>query len=407
MAVQESDDEKQSMRAMRTSIKDPNSKDNKMNADTKRRLSSITSGATDRSMREHWRGDKFLIYPAVPSGSEVPKHVRDVAMLPRSKEKAEEVLKRHGTAVINVKGKKSSRDSSVGQDVYSCSYLGSGWWLDLVADGHGTAGEHVAERICHALPHYLNSAESSSLIDDDGIEEAYELAFERCQTDIVETLLPVLGIKLQFSGSTCICLLRKQGSKMLHLAWVGDSKAILISADGTVLNRTLEHKPDNAAEAERVIRMGCEVKDVKHGDNVLKKVFVEGQEYPAISFTRSFGDQCVKDMGVDAMPEVASWNTASTRGVGDGYVLLASDGIWEFMSEEEVGLFIADGLKRGHSSEEVLADLVKEAQQRWRTHEDDYCDDITVVLVPMKAPSCPQPPVPSECCECFAGCSLQ
>merc|ERR1719272_1977549 len=36
-------------------------------------LSSVSSKATDESMRNHWTGGKFLIHPNVPVGEETPK----------------------------------------------------------------------------------------------------------------------------------------------------------------------------------------------------------------------------------------------------------------------------------------------------------------------------------------------
>lgn len=376
---------------------------------------SVSSKVTEDAMRKQWVEGKFFIHPLVPPKLEQPKHVRDLRLLPRSKEPPHDVLKRHGTAVINVKGKKSDKDKSIGQDMFSCTHLGNGWWLDLVADGHGAVGDSVADRVCRVLPHFMNSAECSSLLQQDKIDEAFQVAFEYTQKDVVDVLGPIHGNKLMFSGSTCICLLRQQGSMLLHIAWIGDSKAIMIKPDGTVVYRTFDHKPENKTERERIERMGCEIVECLHDDGViLQKINVQGQGYPAISFTRSFGDQCVKELGVHAVPQVEHWDIAPRKGLfaslkdgdqkAEGFVLLASDGIWEFMQEQEVGTFIGDAMKNGLSPEALLPDLVAESQRRWRENEDDYCDDITCVMVTAKTPD-PKPPVPEAICECFAGCS--
>lgn len=365
------------------------------------KLAHIQAEATDGAMRNHWTGGKFFIHPKVPIKHEEPKSVRELSLMPRSKESPEAVLRRHGTAVINIKGKKSATDTTVGQDMFSCTYLGNGWWLDLVADGHGTVGEFVADRISRTLPHFLNSEECSCLLEQDKIDEAYEIAFERTQKDVVETLGPIFGNSLMFAGSTCVCALRQTNSHVLHVAWVGDSKAILITPDGIVVKRTLEHKPENEVERKRVLSMGCEIVERAHGSGiVLQKVNVAGQVYPAISFTRSFGDQCVKELGVDAKPEIEHWD------VSEGcFVLLASDGIFEFMLEEEVGKLIGEAMKRGLPAEEFLPELAQTAQQHWSEHEGEYCDDITALFLRVKPPLA-QPPVPDTSCECFAGCCM-
>jgi len=381
-------------------------------------LSSVSSKATDESMRNHWTGGKFFIHPNVPVGEETPKSSRNFKILPLTKELPQDVLKRHGSACINVKGKKSEKDKTVGQDMFSVTYLGNGWWLDLVADGHGTVGDFVADRVSRTLPHFFNSTECSSLLMESPakIDAAFELAFERTQKDVVDTLGPVFGNKLMFSGTTCICLLRQEGSQMLHVAWVGDSKAILMKPDGTVVYKTEDHKPENPVERDRITTMGCEIVECKHDDGVtLQKINVAGQNYPAISFTRSFGDQCVKELGVHAKPQVEHWDTAPGKGMfaslkegslEGGFVLLASDGVWEFIEEQEVGTFIGNKMKEGKSAEELLPDLVAFSQERWRENEDDYCDDITALLVTVKCPVA-QPPVPDTSCSCFAGiCSV-
>jgi len=365
----------------------------------------IKDAATDRALRRHWIGGAYVVCPKVPHGREQPQHVRELSLLPRSQERPEEVLGRHGTFVRNIKGNKHKNDTSVGQDMFSCAYLGDGWWFDLVADGHGSIGDVVAERICQVLPYFMGSSECSSLLQQRKVEEAYKVAFERTQKDIEDTLSPEVR-SLMFSGSTCVCLLRQHRSRTVYVAWVGDSKAILIAPDGTVVKRTLEHKPGNLEERERVTKMGCEVVTCRHDDVELLKVNVKGEEFPAISFTRSFGDQCVKALGVYAVPQVEEWKIPSGR--GDSFIFLGSDGIWEFMSEEEVGACLVGALKQGQTSEGALSTVFQESQARWRTHEGDYCDDITGILVLANAPKS-QPPVakPDSCWQCFdrLGCS--
>jgi serine/threonine protein phosphatase PrpC len=48
--------------------------------------------------------------------------------------------------------------------------------------------------------------------------------------------------------------------------------------------------------------------------------------------TRSFGDQIAASVGVLAEPEILEWNLT----VDDKFLILASDGVWEFIESEEV-----------------------------------------------------------------------
>ena len=52
--------------------------------------------------------------------------------------------------------------------------------------------------------------------------------------------------------------------------------------------------------------------------------------------TRSFGDATAARVGVCAVPECTEYELQ----VGDKFVVLASDGVWEFMRNEEVAKII-------------------------------------------------------------------
>ena len=47
--------------------------------------------------------------------------------------------------------------------------------------------------------------------------------------------------------------------------------------------------------------------------------------------TRSFGDRVAATVGVISEPEIKEWNFD----INDKFMLIASDGVWEFISSEE------------------------------------------------------------------------
>lgn len=57
-----------------------------------------------------------------------------------------------------------------------------------------------------------------------------------------------------------------------------------------------------------------------------------GEEFPGLCMTRSLGDLCVKQHGITAEPDIVTWKVHHA----EGYVLVASDGVWDFLSCEEV-----------------------------------------------------------------------
>jgi len=52
--------------------------------------------------------------------------------------------------------------------------------------------------------------------------------------------------------------------------------------------------------------------------------------------TRSFGDQVAASVGIIAEPEITHWNFTKE----DKFLILASDGIWEFIDSEEVRIYL-------------------------------------------------------------------
>ena len=50
--------------------------------------------------------------------------------------------------------------------------------------------------------------------------------------------------------------------------------------------------------------------------------------------TRSLGDLCVKQHGITAEPEIETWDVKELP--KESYILLASDGVWDFMPCDEV-----------------------------------------------------------------------
>lgn len=91
--------------------------------------------------------------------------------------------------------------------------------------------------------------------------------------------------------------------------------------------------------------------------------------------SRSFGDLIAASVGVIPNPEI--WERECTD--GDKFMILASDGVWEFISNQEaVDLVAQVGAKSG--PEEAVKALVDEATKRWHA-EEEVVDDITAVIV--------------------------
>ncbi|KAJ8566246.1 hypothetical protein ON010_g6879 [Phytophthora cinnamomi] len=109
---------------------------------------------------------------------------------------------------------------------------------------------------------------------------------------------------------------------------------------------------------------------------------------PGLAMSRSFGDSVAKTVGVTAEPDVTiveRLQFSSTDVKSDerpaAFAVLASDGIWEFMSTDECIDFVAACIvESGMSPQEACTALVEEACDRWDA-EEDVIDDITAAVV--------------------------
>lgn len=273
------------------------------------------------------------------------------------------------------KGCKGLRDTGPNQDNFSVTYFKNGYTLATVFDGHGPFGHIVSHRCCQTVPFYLSQ---TPLFPSD-IKAALVEAFEAAQADLVGHSLQN-SWDVQASGSTAVACLWK-GNK-LWTANVGDSRCIIGSeVDRKLLFETVDHKPDTAAERARIESSGGEVRTKTYPDGwVNHRIFVKGATYPGLCMARTFGDESVKAHGVIATPEVEEVTLDLKQ---KPFVILASDGVWEFMESEFVSRAMSKKIATDGPKTSIQK-LQREAQKRWRDEEEDYCDDITSMLIQLR-----------------------
>ena len=132
-----------------------------------------------------------------------------------------------------------------------------------------------------------------------------------------------------------------------------------------------------------------------------------------LSMSRSIGDHLLAKHGVIATPEARDcapephialthapspnpWQVEShTVVAGDEFMILATDGIWEFISSAEAVAIVA----KYKNATEACYHLIHEATDLWRKEEGDYRDDITalvIMLQPLRDCMKPSPQTPAD-----------
>ena len=92
---------------------------------------------------------------------------------------------------------------------------------------------------------------------------------------------------------------------------------------------------------------------------------------------RSIGDHNAATVGVIAEPEITEYDLHED----DYVVIVASDGVWELLSSQDVADLVFN-VKSG-DVQEMCDVIVDQSSYMWKVEEGDYRDDITVVVLKM------------------------
>ena len=138
-----------------------------------------------------------------------------------------------------------------------------------------------------------------------------------------------------------------------------------------------DHKPSNPNEKERILKKGGKVEAYVDDDGNYvgpERVWMKNGDGPGLAMSRSFGDEIAHRVGVIINPEIYDYHFVEE----DKFIILASDGIWEFISSEEVVQIIKSYYLK-NDLEGGLERLYEESTKRWLNNEN-IVDDITIII---------------------------
>jgi len=197
----------------------------------------------------------------------------------------------------------------------------------------------------------------------------------------MEQLCAELGetnINVAFSGSTCVFGLKVD--EKLYVANVGDSRCIMCRQTGTgelqAIGLSIDQKPDNPEEKVRIIKAGGRVEPLPGPpgeDCGPSRVWLAEVDVPGLAMSRSVGDEVSQTVGVISVPEVIVHDITGE----DIFAVWASDGVWEFLSNQQVCSIV---WKYQQDLSEAAHQLVEESHKQWKK-EEEVVDDITCIIV--------------------------
>ena len=258
-----------------------------------------------------------------------------------------------------------------------------------VLDGHGPEGHHVSQFASEFIPgQIINNPEIKQLSEPELIYQ--KLKENNCQIITEAFLLCDEQLKkVEFdafnSGSTCILIIHI-GQHIL-CANVGDSRAFVAYDDNNEdqdLNYleeaqlSIDYKPDLEEEKNRILLSGGTVEQMQNqfGERVGPfRVWVKSQDYPGLAMSRSIGDLKAKTIGVISEPGVLEYDINETT----KFIVLASDGVWEFMKNEDVRN-IGKSFYLENNTSALCHEIVDTSASLWKKR-DIVMDDITVVVM--------------------------
>lgn len=153
----------------------------------------------------------------------------------------------------------------------------------------------------------------------------------------------------------------------LCVASCGDSRAVLYRS-GECMPLTTEHKVDLPQEKARILNAGGKVLDSR----------VMG----VLNMSRAIGDRCFRPLGVIPDPDVLTLK----RDGGDEYLVMATDGLWDVMCNEEVYIVLCHAMERAAGMNiPRQKSLEMGANSLCRTAMDRGSrDNITIVIVDLR-----------------------
>ena len=247
-----------------------------------------------------------------------------------------------------------------------------------VCDGHGIEGHFVSEFIKEILPYDMseNLKTTNILTETEKTHRIITDTFLIANDKLVDNE----EINSLFSGSTCVSVIFTP--EKLIVPNIGDSRAVMgrlnkKTNEYIAINLSRDHKPTEKDEAKRILENDGRIQPfLEDGEFVgPQRVWIKDEEVPGLAMTRSFGDRVAATVGVMSEPEIKEFNFCEE----DKFMIIASDGVWEFISSQECVNMIKDFYVK-NDLKGCCEYLYQESSKRW-LKEEEVIDDTTMILV--------------------------
>ena len=227
------------------------------------------------------------------------------------------------------------------------------------------AGGIIAKHCSKRYPEIVNELlmnESFQFTD----HKLYDNAANQLQRELMNNeLLKTAG---RDAGTTASMVFIDNETGMLATINAGDSRTLILDQNYNIIFSTNDHKPHSQSELERIKDIDYYTKNPSLLEGVKTNKRLGGFVF-GLGVARGFGDFSSREVGHTHHPEIHTRHLSH-----NAFIVLASDGVWDVMSNEEVAQYVA--LKEQGDSFEDIAKEIALAAAINRSE-----DDITVQVI--------------------------
>jgi protein phosphatase 1B len=246
------------------------------------------------------------------------------------------------------------------------------WSFFGVFDGHG--GDEISDYVSKELINSILNADQELFellsLNITYLSEQYEDRLKNAITNGFLQLDNEMKLKFTKSGSTAVaCLITPT---QIYLINCGDSRGLIVS-DNQIKIATKDHKPNDSVESERIKKADGTVKPREFGGLFFKKrieYYVHRLNGPGrLAMSRSLGDYHFKsdskfnqiEQILIAKPDIYVHERLNEK---DEFLILATDGIWDKIINEDLKQYIHYRLSIMHNLDDLCEEVVEICENR-------------------------------------------
>ena len=174
------------------------------------------------------------------------------------------------------------------------------------------------------------------------------------------------------SGCTAVVAVLRD-NKDLYVANAGDSRCV-VCREGKAIDMSIDHKPEDEEERNRI-------------ENAGGKVTSDGRVNNGLNLSRAIGDHSYKankdlplsKQMITSLPDVKHLEIDPSK---DSFMILACDGIWNFMTSQEVCDYIQERIDAKYAKlSQICEELFMHCLAPDSNGDGTGCDNMTCIIV--------------------------